>query len=79
MSAGTDGAAAGRWLHAGCGGTVVFGISGGYCTGCEAEDLGEGEYFSEDEQRAADLRAHIGGMGGPSPARVTDDAAGVTL
>jgi hypothetical protein len=31
----------------------------------------------EDEQRAADLRAHVSGTGGPSPAWVTDDAAGV--
>lgn len=33
--------------------------------------------LDEDEQRAADLRAHIAGMGGPSPAYVTDDAAGL--
>jgi hypothetical protein len=33
--------------------------------------------FDEVAQRAADLRAHAGGMGGPSPASVTDNAAGV--
>ena len=35
------------------------------------------EQANEDEQRAADLRAHVSGTGGPSPARVTGDAAGV--
>jgi hypothetical protein len=31
----------------------------------------------EDEQRQADLRAHVSGTGGPSPDYVTDDAAGL--
>jgi hypothetical protein len=49
------------------------------CTACLVS-LGldpEGDDFDEDAQRAADLRAHAGGMGGPSPARVTDAAAGI--
>jgi hypothetical protein len=41
------------------------------------DSLEEGEQANEDERRAADLRAHVSGMGGPSPARVTDDTAGV--
>lgn len=27
------------WIHAGCGGRVVFDLGEGYCTGCEAEGL----------------------------------------
>lgn len=49
------------------------------CTDCQVSlglDL-EGDDFDEAAQRAADLRAHAGGMGGPSPARVTDAAAGL--
>jgi hypothetical protein len=42
------------------------------------DSLEEWKRANEDEQRAADLRAHVGGTGGPSPAQVTDDAAGVT-
>ena len=30
----------------------------------------------EDMQRKADLQAHVSGQGGPSPAWITDDAAG---
>jgi hypothetical protein len=41
------------------------------------DSLEEWKRANEDEQRAADLRAHVSGMGGPSPAWVTDDAAGV--
>jgi hypothetical protein len=28
-----------HWIHVGCGGSVAFDISGGFCTGCEAEGL----------------------------------------
>src|SRR6516162_5422971 len=27
------------WTHSGCGGTVVFDMSGGFCTRCHAENL----------------------------------------
>ena len=27
------------WTHSGCGGTVVFDLSGGFCTRCHAENL----------------------------------------
>jgi hypothetical protein len=38
---------------------------------------GEDGESDEDAQRAADLQAHVSGMGGPSPAWVTDNTAGV--
>jgi len=41
------------------------------------EELAEFRRWREDRQRAADLQAHAGGMGGPSPEHVGDDAAGV--
>jgi hypothetical protein len=41
------------------------------------DSVAEWQRASEDKQRAADLRAHVSGMGGPSPAWVTGDAAGV--
>lgn len=28
-----------HWVHVGCGGSVTFDISGGFCSGCEAEGL----------------------------------------
>lgn len=37
----------------------------------------DGDAPGDDEQRAADLRAHAAGMGGPSPAWVTDGTAGL--
>lgn len=40
-------AAAGRWRHNDCEGTVTFDISGGWCGVCEAEQLGEGDYTWE--------------------------------
>lgn len=33
-----------RYLHNGCGGVVVFDMSGGFCTGCHAEGLDEDDY-----------------------------------
>lgn len=35
------------WLHVGCGGRVYFDHGGGYCAGCEAEGLDEGDYAQQ--------------------------------
>lgn len=35
------------WLHTGCGGRVYFDHSGGYCAGCEAENLDESDYAQQ--------------------------------
>jgi hypothetical protein len=40
-------ASAGRWFHLGCGGTVTFDISGGWCGVCEAEGLSDGDYAQQ--------------------------------
>lgn len=42
------------WIHAGCGGWVLFSIAGGFCLTCHAGPLHPGEYAKPAVIRAGE-------------------------